>query len=100
MLVGTGRLLVGSIWGSPVKAKANIPESCFSPGFPEAHGKTASHTLVSILLSPYLPALRIPLLRILSYPFCCNYPVSQQQALCPPLKNIAWYKQPLLEKEK
>lgn len=85
--------------GNPVKAKANTPERCCSAGRPEAHGKT-SHTLVSILLFPYLPTLRIPLFRILSYLSYCNYPAGQQQAPCPPLKNIAWYEQPLLEKEK
>lgn len=50
--------------------------------------------LVSILLLLYLPALRIPLFRILPYVFYCNYPAGQQQAPCPSFKNISWCEQP------
>lgn len=97
VLVGTGGQ---NFCGNAVKAKANTPEVCCSPGYPEAHGKTASHNIVSILLFPYLSALRIPFLRILSCLSYCNYPAGQQQAPCPPLKSTAWCEQPLLEKEK
>lgn len=94
MLVGTGRQ---NIRGSPVKAKANTLEKCCCPGCPEARSKTASHTLVSILLFPYLPALRIPLLRILSYLFIAIQVSSRLLVLH---SKTAWYEQPLLEKEK
>lgn len=96
MLVGIGGQ---SIWGSPTKAKACTPERCCSPGCPEA--KLLLTPLVSILLFPYLPTLRIPLLRILSYLFYCNYPAGQQQAPCPSLKNIHGMNnlRPLPEKE-